>query len=151
MQFLCFMDDSRKTVPKVRDGKIHFICSKTEIGKILKSVSICSFIMDITNQLSCKVSYHWMLNGIHNSINSTRCIRQFYSANFETFCIGKKKPNVVFKGIHTYCSPNISFWAVVSCILLSDMQVTSVFSLHIYSRQANSATLAGCKIIKHCM
>lgn len=58
MQFLCFMDDSRKTVPKVRDGKIHFICSKTEIGKILKSVSICSFIMDITNQLSCKVSYH---------------------------------------------------------------------------------------------
>lgn len=91
---LCFMDDSRKVVPKVRDGKIHFIHSKIQIGKVVKSVPICCFITDIINYLSCKSSYHWMLNGIHSSIKGTRCIGQFYGINFDTFCTGKENPNV---------------------------------------------------------
>lgn len=59
MQLLALLNGlHQEDTVKVRDGKIHFICRKIEMRKILFYFSICIFITDMTNYLSCKVSYH---------------------------------------------------------------------------------------------
>lgn len=41
----------QEDIIKVRNDKIHFICRKIVMRKILKSVSMCSFITTITDYL----------------------------------------------------------------------------------------------------
>lgn len=59
-----------------------------------------------------------------------------------------KKTQMYFvKGIHTYCSANISSWAAVACTPLNDIQVTSVFYISTHGKQnfCNTGIPYSCK------